>query len=232
MSFTLSTPLQDAFDYYDTSALCPACWHSRTPLGSKRCQSSLSVPSEVIAILSCLLYAARTLRRVQIPVGRSQASLPFWSECVSQFHSSKVTTLQTKVSLVSIDHRVSPSFPSDWVGRTIVSGLHTPGNAVSDACRVTLAHSQCCSPSNSRRLAGAPNRPPRTLRAASHRTPLSTVSPFRHFTQRSRPCCLSLSAPSRTWLPSSLLPTRPPLSHPLLSPFPILKPFCSTIASR
>ncbi len=65
-------------------------------------------------IRSCLLYAARTKEESQIPVGCTWAvAVPFWLECFSQFHSSLITTLQMKVPLVSIDHGVSPSFPSD-----------------------------------------------------------------------------------------------------------------------
>ena len=101
-----------AFDYYDTSALCLACWHSRTPFGLGGVRVPCLSPYEVVAVRSCLLYAGRTLRAFQIPVGRTwTVAVPFWSECFNQFHALKVSTLQTKVPRVSIDHRVSPSFP-------------------------------------------------------------------------------------------------------------------------
>ncbi len=41
-----------AFDYYDTSALCPACWHARTPFGRSGVRVPCLWPSEVVVILS------------------------------------------------------------------------------------------------------------------------------------------------------------------------------------
>ena len=85
--------------------------------------------------------------KFQIPVGRIwTVAIPFWSECLSQFHSLKVTTLQTKVSLVSIGHRGSPSVPSDWVGRTLSAGFTPLEMPFPDACRLPLAsRPTCCS---------------------------------------------------------------------------------------
>ncbi len=41
-----------AFDYCDTSALCPACWHSRTPFGLGGVRVPCLCSSEVIVTLS------------------------------------------------------------------------------------------------------------------------------------------------------------------------------------
>ena len=57
-------------------------------------------------------------------------ALSFWTKCLSHFHFSILTALQTEVSLVSIDHRGSTSLRLAPDFRHIVSGLHTPKNAV------------------------------------------------------------------------------------------------------
>jgi hypothetical protein len=103
-----------AFDYYAASALLSTKLAFSLPFGRGGSGVPCLCSSEVVVVLSCLLYAVRALKAFQIPVGLIwTVAVPFWSECVNQFHSLKVTTLQTKVSLVNIDHRVSSSFPSD-----------------------------------------------------------------------------------------------------------------------
>jgi hypothetical protein len=57
-------------------------------------------------------------------------ALSFWTKCLSHFHFSILTALQTEVSLVSIDRRGSTSLRLAPDIRHIVSGLHTPKNAV------------------------------------------------------------------------------------------------------
>jgi len=93
------------------------------------------------------------MRAFQISVQHTRTvALPFWLECLSQFHSSRVTTLQTQVSFVSIDHRGSPSVPSDWVGWSFSAGFTPLEMPFPDACRLPLAsRSKCCSLSNSSR---------------------------------------------------------------------------------
>jgi len=103
-----------AFDYYVASALLSTKLAYSLPFGSGGSGVPCLCSYEVIVILSCLLYAERALKAFQIPIGLIwTVAVPFWSECLNQFHSLKVTTLQTKVPRVSIDHRVSSSFPSD-----------------------------------------------------------------------------------------------------------------------
>jgi len=77
------------------------------------------------------------------------------------------------VSCVSIGHRVSPSFPSDWVGRTLSAGFTPLEMPFPDACRITLASlSKCCSPEQlQKRLQAHPTAPSRTNHA-----PFNTVS--------------------------------------------------------
>jgi hypothetical protein len=106
--------------------------------------------------------------KFQIPVGRIwTVAIPFWSECLSQFHSLEVTTLQTKVSLVSIGHRGSPSLPSDWVGWTLSAGFTPLEMPFPDACRLPLASlSKYCSQKQlHERLQAHPTALPRTWHA-------------------------------------------------------------------
>ena len=103
-----------AFDYYVASALLSTKLAFSLPFGVGGSGVPCLCSYEVIVTLSCLLYAVRAMKAFQIPVGLTwTVAVPFWLECLNQFHSLKVTTLQMKVPLVSIDHRVSPSFPSD-----------------------------------------------------------------------------------------------------------------------
>ena len=56
-------------------------------------------------------------------------ALSFWTKCLSHFHFSILTALQSEVSLVSIDRRGSTCPWSVPGVRHIVGGLHTPKNA-------------------------------------------------------------------------------------------------------
>jgi hypothetical protein len=57
-------------------------------------------------------------------------ALSFWTKCLSHFHFSILTALQTEVSLVSIDRRGSTSLRLAPDIRHIISRLHTPKNAI------------------------------------------------------------------------------------------------------
>jgi hypothetical protein len=123
------------------------------------------------------------MRAFQIPVGRTRTvALPFWLECLSQFHSSGVTTLQTQVSFVSIDHRGSPSVPSDWVGWSLSAGFTPLEMPFPDACRLPLAsRPKCCSFEQlHKRLQAHPSALLRTGRASfpSIRLASCRFSPF------------------------------------------------------
>ena len=60
-----------ALDYYAASALLSTKLAFSLPFGSGGSGVPCLSPSEVIVILSCLLYAVRTMRAFQAPVGRT-----------------------------------------------------------------------------------------------------------------------------------------------------------------
>jgi len=115
-----SCPLhyRKAFGYYDTAALCPACWHSRTSARVMQFQSSLIPTENVLAPRSCLLYAGWSCEAVlNTDLLAEATTLPFWPWRHSQFRHFPLTTLQTQVSLVSIGHRIrslSAFWLADW----------------------------------------------------------------------------------------------------------------------
>ena len=109
-----------AFDYYDTAALSPACWHSRIPFRVKRCESSLIPTENVLAPRSCLLYAGWSCEAVlNTDLLAEATTLPFWPWRHSQFRHFPLTTLQTQVSLVSIGHRIR-SLSAFWLADRIL----------------------------------------------------------------------------------------------------------------
>ncbi len=173
-----------AFGYYAASALCPACWHSRTPCGSSGFRVPCLCSYEVKVILS--LPAIRRANHESVPdTGQMypDCRITFWSECLSQFHSSGVTTLRTQVSFVSIDHRGSPSVPSDWVGRSLSAGFTPLEMPFPDACRLPLAsRSKCCSFEQlHKRLQAHPTSPLRTVLAPFNAHGSLELSPLKNF---------------------------------------------------
>ena len=71
---------------------------------------SSPVPTPMpFATRSCLRDTGRTWEHppLNFRINRA-AAFPFWAGCISHFHPSIVTTLQTQVSCVSIDCRISP----------------------------------------------------------------------------------------------------------------------------
>jgi hypothetical protein len=56
--------------------------------------------------------------------------MSLWTKCLNRFHFSLLTVRQTEVPLVSLDRRGSTYIRSVPDGRHIVSGLHTPKNAI------------------------------------------------------------------------------------------------------
>ena len=126
----------------------------------KQCQSS-SVPHErVPAIRSCLLYAGRVwsfsaVHQHQEPPGivphlegeeMRPTALSFWTKCLSHFHFSILTALQTEVSLVSIDRRGSTSIRLAPDIGTLSAGFTPRRMPFFDACRFPLTSLSKCSP--------------------------------------------------------------------------------------
>ncbi len=97
-----------AFDYYAASALCPARSHSRVLFRS----SSLRVPQFYVNVFSQPVAARYTpgvwWENPHGCVSHEAQPLHLLVKCVSRFHLSLVTTLQTRVPLGSLGRRGSP----------------------------------------------------------------------------------------------------------------------------
>ena len=98
-----------AFGYYAASALCPARWHVRVPVGSSSCrvpQFRVSVFAQPVA---CLLDAGCLVEEPSLMCKQAGTyTVTILVKCLSRFHLSDFTTLPTQVSLVSIGRRGSP----------------------------------------------------------------------------------------------------------------------------
>ena len=118
----------------------PHCW-------AKQARSSPVPVGDVIAIRSCPLYAGCPVESSWSGPKPGQAGIvPFWVGRVSQLRPSMFTTLLIGVPFVSIDHRGSPSVPSDWVGWSLSAGFTPLEMPFPDACRLPLAsRPKCCS---------------------------------------------------------------------------------------
>ena len=95
---------------------------------------------DVTVTRSCLLYAGRIRDNTDRFQSRSAPRLPFWVRCVNHLHRFIVTTLQTQVPLVSIDHRTGRS-ATVWLAAAelLSAGFRPPGLPRRAACRVVLA---------------------------------------------------------------------------------------------
>ena len=99
-----------AFDYYDTAALSPACWHSRIPFRVKRFQSSLIPTENVVVPLSCLLYAGWSSETVlHAGLVMKATTLPFLVMASQPVSPCPVD--DAKVPGFSRQHRAQDSLP-------------------------------------------------------------------------------------------------------------------------